>query len=159
MDGRDIALDDVLDLHRQDLTLEKRHHHRAMWEGGADGREHGRLNLWGQTHVYPGRRWGMVIDMNQCIACQACVVACNVENNIPVAGRVEVRRGRELHWIRIDRYYSGNSSNAKRAEERPGDASYIEKEDVEGRGHTTDIADWRARVDFYEPWFAANESR
>ncbi|HYE07630.1 MAG TPA: 4Fe-4S dicluster domain-containing protein [Planctomycetota bacterium] len=131
MDGRDVALDDVVELHRKDPKLEARGHHHALWQTGADGREHGRLNLWGHTHIFPGRRWGMVIDMNQCIACQACVVACTVENNVPVVGRDEVRKGREMHWIRIDRYYSGHSRNDKRAEERPGDQGYIEKLDVE----------------------------
>lgn len=66
------------------------------------------LTLW-KNHAYPKHHWGMAIDLNTCIGCGACVVACNVENNVALVGREEVINRRDMFWLRIDRYYSSDA--------------------------------------------------
>jgi len=77
------------------------------------------VDLWG-AYARPGHKWGMTIDMNSCIGCSACVIACSSENNVPVVGKDQIMRTRDMFWLRIDRYYTSDMTRKKASEEHVG---------------------------------------
>ncbi|KFA90833.1 TAT-variant-translocated molybdopterin oxidoreductase [Archangium violaceum] len=114
MEGREVAIQDTLGAFEK-----KRPEYLKHLKGPVE-------ELYEPFKYEEGYQWAMAVDLSRCIGCGACVVACQAENNIPVVGREQVERGREMYWLRVDRYFEG-SPDEPRAIPQPMMCQHCEK--------------------------------
>jgi MoCo/4Fe-4S cofactor protein with predicted Tat translocation signal len=101
LEGRNIVRETTVEHFEKDPTFAKKMEHQPI-----NG-----LSMYPNYDYSKGYQWGMTIDQNVCTGCNSCVVACQAENNVPVVGKSQVLNGREMHWLRLDRYYTGELDN------------------------------------------------
>jgi Fe-S-cluster-containing dehydrogenase component len=116
VEGRDLVREGTLEQFRQNPNFARNEFDeflpsgRPQQQAAAGGEEQNIPSLLPEWH-YTGNAWGMAINLNACIGCNACTIACQAENNIPVVGKEQVGRSREMHWLKVDVYNSGGVDN------------------------------------------------
>jgi len=102
MEGRDLVREGTIERYKENPAFAQ-----TM---GMDGHIPPNISLYTHPSLTSKEQWGMTVDLNTCTGCNACVVACQAENNVPVVGKEQVRKNRDMAWIRIDRYFAGNEA-------------------------------------------------
>jgi molybdopterin-containing oxidoreductase family iron-sulfur binding subunit len=101
LEGRNIVRETTVEQFEKDPAFVKKMEHQPI----------SGLTIYSNYDYSKGYQWGMTIDQSVCTGCNSCVVACQAENNVPVVGKAQVLNGREMHWLRVDRYYTGELDN------------------------------------------------
>lgn len=126
IEGRDIVKEATLEGYIADAKVNNHDHHALIRD---KKRKDQLFTLW-EEQDNKGHKWAMAIDLNSCTGCGSCIVSCNIENNVPVVGRDEVRRRREMHWLRIDRYYRFSPETPNPTDKQTG-MGYTQSGDIE----------------------------
>jgi len=116
MMGREIVKETTLEKYINNPTEDWNHREEYATHDGPKTSD--KVSLWDEHDHKTGHFWNLSIDLTACNGCAACVISCHAENNVPVVGKEEVRKSRDMHWLRIDRYFSSDMTKEKSSEEK-----------------------------------------
>ncbi|MGY8989441.1 MAG: 4Fe-4S dicluster domain-containing protein, partial [Flavobacteriales bacterium] len=118
MMGREIVKETTLEKYINNPTEDWNHREKYATHAHDEPKTSDKVSLWDEHDHKTGHFWNLSIDLTACNGCAACVVSCHAENNVPVVGKEEVRKSRDMHWLRIDRYFSSDMTKEKSAEDK-----------------------------------------